>query len=185
MSTNEALQLDGVLEFWFKEIEPKSWWVKDQSFDKMIGERFGALHESASKGELYLWRSSSQGRLAEVIVLDQFSRNMFRDDPKSFAQDPMALALAQEAVALGMDAHLNDKEKSFLYMPYMHSESKIIHAQSLRLFSQPGLEGNIDFAKKHKAIVDRFGRYPHRNKILGRKSSPKEIEFLSGPESSF
>ncbi|EOA3786486.1 DUF924 family protein, partial [Vibrio vulnificus] len=103
----------------------------------------------------------------------------------AFAQDPLALALAQEAVALGADGELSLQEKSFLYMPYMHSESPFIHQEAVRLFAQPGLEHNYDFELRHKAIIDQFGRYPHRNAILGRKSTPEEVEFLKQPGSGF
>ena len=171
-----------ILNFWFKEIEPKQHWVKDPEFDKLIENRFGELLIAASKCELFSWRTTAQGRLAEIIVLDQFSRNAYRDMPQAFAQDPLALALAQEAVALGLDKELPDKEKPFLYMPYMHSESKVVHEEALKLFKAAG---SFDFELKHKKIIDRFGRYPHRNEILGRVSSPEEIEFLSGPRSSF
>lgn len=137
-------------------------------------------------GELYGWRKTAHGRLAEIIVLDQFSRNMYRDQPQSFAADPMALVLAQEAVFLGADKKLKTpQEQAFLYMPYMHSESEIIHEVALDLFSQPGLENNYAFELKHKEIIDRFGRYPHRNDILGRQSTAEELAFLKEPGSSF
>ena len=110
---------------------------------------------------------------------------MFRDSAESFAFDSLALVLAQEAVSSGVDKQLQQIEKSFLYMPYMHSESAIIHEQAVELFSQPGLENNLAFEHKHKDIIDRFGRYPHRNEILGRESTPEEIEFLQQPGSSF
>jgi uncharacterized protein (DUF924 family) len=118
-------------------------------------------------------------------VLDQFSRNLYRDDARAFAQDVVALVLAQEAVSLGLDANLATAQKAFLYMPYMHSESLVIHAAAVTLFSQPGLEFNHDFELRHKAIIERFGRYPHRNAVLGRTSTPEELEFLNGPGSSF
>lgn len=171
-----------ILNFWFKEIEPKKHWVKDPDFDALIKQRFGDTLIAASMCELYEWRKTAKGRLAEIIVLDQFSRNIYRDTPQAFAQDPLALALAQEAVALGVDKELAENETPFLYMPYMHSESKIVHVEAEKLFRSTG---NFNFELKHKAIIDRFGRYPHRNKILGRKSTEVEIEFLSGPGSSF
>ncbi|MDA0150154.1 DUF924 family protein [Vibrio sp. LaRot3] len=174
-----------VLDFWFKELESKDWFVASDDVDAIITERFSNLLTQAAAAELFSWRSSAQGRLAEIIVLDQFSRNIYRNTPKAFCQDPLALALAQEAVALGMDESLSDIEKSFLYMPFMHSESKLIHQQAVQLFNQPGLENNYEFELKHKVIIDRFGRYPHRNQILNRTSSAEEIEFLSQPGSSF
>lgn len=174
-----------VLSFWFEEIEPKQWWQADVDFDTLIRTRFLALLHSAAQGELYPWRITPQGRLAEVIVLDQFSRNIFRDTPVAFAQDPMALVLAQEAVAAGALEALTIIERTFLLMPYMHSESTLIHAQAEILFREFAPPENYQFELRHKVIVDRFGRYPHRNEILGRVSTPTEIEFLKQPGSRF
>jgi uncharacterized protein (DUF924 family) len=174
-----------VLSFWFEEIEPKQWWVKSDEFDQLIATRFGALHAAATHCELSDWRETPQGRLAEVIVLDQFSRNIYRDQPQAFACDPLALALAQHAVALQADQALPTQQRTFLYMPYMHSESPLIHSSALPLFSQAGLEHALPSELRHKAIVDRFGRYPHRNTILGRSSTAEEIDFLATPGSSF
>jgi len=174
-----------VLSFWFNELEPKDWFVSSDEVDKTITTRFGTLLDSAAQCELSTWRNSAKGRLAEIIVLDQFSRNVYRNSAKAFSQDPLALALAQEAIALGLDKELNTIECSFLYMPFMHSESASIHQQAVELFNQPGLENNYDFELKHKVIIDRFGRYPHRNEILGRASTTEEIEFLTQPGSSF
>ncbi len=172
-----------VLHFWFEEIDPAQHWRVDPAFDQEIGERFGTLHRAAVQGELSAWRASAQGRLAEVIVLDQFSRNLHRGTPAAFAADPMALALAQEAVAAGHDQVLPPAQRVFLYMPFMHSESRRVHAVALRLFEALGL--SVDFERRHKAIVDRFGRYPHRNAILGRPSTEEELAFLQQPGSSF
>lgn len=174
-----------VLDFWFDEIDPKMWWVSDPSFDDVIRERFSQLHDRAVRGELFGWRSDPKGRLAEVIVLDQFSRNLHRGTPHAFAHDGMALVLAQEAIAVGADLPLSAIERSFLYLPFMHSESKIIHEWAEKLYRQNGLQGNYEFELKHKAIVDRFGRYPHRNQVLNRASTDEEIEFLKQPGSSF
>ena len=123
--------------------------------------------------------------MAEIIVLDQFSRNIYRDTPASFAQDTMALTLAQEMIALKMDQNLKPEQRSFLYLPFMHSESKIIHEHALKLFENLGNPINLEFEQKHKAIIDRFGRYPHRNEILGRTSTAEEIEFLKQPGHHF
>ncbi len=119
-----------------------------------------------------------QGRLAEIIVLDQFSRNVYRDTPRAFAQDALALVLAQELVASGQDRSLPEAQRVFAYMPYMHSESALVHAQAVELFTQLGIQDNLNFELRHKAIIDRFGRYPHRNAILGRTSSAEELAFL-------
>ncbi|MCL1041782.1 DUF924 domain-containing protein [Shewanella marisflavi] len=176
---------DEILKFWFEEIEPKAWFAKDLAFDQGIKTRFGELLTQAINGELYHWRTTPQGRLAEIIVLDQFSRNIHRDTPLAFAADPMALALAQEAVAAGVDKQLQPKQVPFLYMPYMHSESRAIHEVALILFNREGAENNLAFEQRHKAIIDRFGRYPHRNAILGRLSTEEELAFLAEPGSSF
>ena len=176
---------EAVLNFWFSELEPAQWWRKDPSLDERIAQRFAALLEQASGGGCAGWRTSARGRLAEIIVLDQFSRNVFRGTPRAFAQDALALHCAQEAVALGEDQRLPLQQRAFVYMPYMHSEDAAIHQVSVRLFSQPGLEKSRVAALQHQAIVDRFGRYPHRNAILGRDSSPEETEFLTQPNSSF
>jgi uncharacterized protein (DUF924 family) len=150
-----------------------------------IESRFGALHVAAEHCELYSWRESAKGRLAEIIILDQFSRNIYRDHPKAFACDNLALALAQTAVQFNADHELNAMQRAFLYMPYMHSKSLPIHMLAVSLFSQPGMEGNLELELRHKTIIERFGRYPHRNKILGRVSTEDEIEFLKTPQSSF
>ena len=177
--------IDDVLEFWFETLSPADWWKKDTGLDRQIHSRFGELHTQASAGELIDWRSSARGRLAEILVLDQFSRNIFRDQPSAFASDTVALVLAQEAVCGGWDRELNHQQRHFLYMPYMHSESRAIHEHAVRLFDQPGMEDALKFEMRHKDIIDRFGRYPHRNKILGRTSTAEEIEFLKQPGSSF
>ena len=174
-----------IIEFWFKEIDPSFCWKKDQSFDQLITDRYLECHIAASSGELSRWRKTPEGRLAEIIVLDQFSRNIFRDTAASFASDSQALALAQVAVDMGDDLKLHPQQRSFLYLPYMHSESLIVHEQAVQLFNQPGLENNYNFELKHKDIIERFGRYPHRNEILNRTSTPDEIVFLAEPGSSF
>ncbi|WP_370980336.1 DUF924 family protein [Agaribacterium sp. ZY112] len=174
-----------VINFWFSELELKQWWQKDAELDLLIANRFMAVHKQARSCELYLWRRSPEGRLAEIIVLDQFSRNIFRDQAEAFSCDALALVLAQEAVTLGVDKELPPIQRSFLYMPYMHSESVVIHEQAMSLFSSKGMENNLDFEVRHKEIIDRFGRYPHRNPVLGRQSSPEELLFLEQPGSSF
>lgn len=180
-----AFKPETILDFWFEELTAKQWFAKDPALDADIAARFSSLHRAAIQGELFTWRTSATGRLAEIIVLDQFSRNMYRDEANAFASDPMALALAQEAVSVGSDQHLPAHQRQFLYMPYMHSESALIHDIAVSLFNQPGLERNLDFELRHKAIIDRFGRYPHRNAVLGRQSSAEELEFLQQPGSRF
>jgi len=179
------MQAQAVLDFWFTELSPKQHFAKDAALDEAIRARFGLTLEAAARCEMFAWRTTPEGRLAEIIVLDQFSRNVYRDTPQAFAQDPLALALAQELVASGQDRSLPLVQRGFAYMPYMHSESAVVHAQAVAVFSQPGMEDTLRFELHHKAIIDRFGRYPHRNGILGRSSTADELEFLSGPGSSF
>ncbi len=174
-----------VIQFWFDEITPKQWWIKDQDFDQLLVDRYQRLLESAVKGELFSWRETLLGRLAEIIVLDQFSRNIYRDDARAFAADPVALVLSQEVVRKQRYDGLSSNQIQFLLMPYMHSESLLIHEEAVKLFDKPGLEGNLDFEYKHKVIIERFGRYPHRNDILGRDSTVEERAFLLEPGSSF
>lgn len=179
------MRAQDIVYFWFTEIEEKKWWVKDPAFDAFLKRRFGAVHRAACAGELSSWRTDWCGRLAEIIVIDQFSRNIYRDSAKAFAWDGIALTLAQEAVRLGLDRQVPHHMLAFLYIPYMHSESAAIHEVAVKLFTAAKLESNIKFELAHKAIIDRFGRYPHRNAALGRKSTAAELEFLSGPGSSF
>jgi uncharacterized protein (DUF924 family) len=184
MSRN-IVRPEAVIKFWFEETDPRFWWKKDADFDQLIDERFEIAHHMATQGALASWRETPLGRLAEIIVLDQFSRNLYRDSPLAFACDEQALALAQEAIQAGADEELETRQKAFLYLPFMHSESRAAHETALTLFKAPGLESNYDFELKHKLIIDRFGRYPHRNEILGRDSTQEEIEFLKQPGSSF
>ena len=174
-----------LLHFWFTELTPKQHFAKDSALDETIRTRFGATLEAAAKCELFAWRATPEGRLAEIVVLDQFSRNVYRDTARAFAQDALALALAQELVASGQDRSLPLAQRSFAYMPYMHSESALVHAQAVTLFSQQGMEDTLRFELRHQAIIERFGRYPHRNAILGRSSTAEELAFLSEPGSSF
>ena len=179
------MTLHDVLTFWFVDHGPEQWWRKDGNFDELVRLRFLDTYWQAVAGELWQWRDSAEGRLAEIIVLDQFSRNMFRDDPQAFAADPMALALSQEAVRAGALDALPEERKPFLILPYMHSESLAVHDEAVKLFSLPGLEYNLDFEHRHRDIIVRFGRYPHRNGVLGRESTEEERAFLQEPGSSF
>ena len=179
------MQFESVLHFWFTELSPKQHYAKDAALDEAIRTRFGATLEAAAQYELFAWRATAEGRLAEILVLDQFSRNVYRDTPRAFAQDALALMLAQELVTSGQDRSLPLAQRSFAYMPYMHSESALVHAQAVSLFSQPGMEDNLRFELHHKAIINRFGRYPHRNAILERSSMAQELAFRSEPGSSF
>jgi uncharacterized protein (DUF924 family) len=174
-----------LLRFWFEETPQEKWWAVDPAFDDEIRSRFLEVLHGAARGELHEWRNEPKGRLAEIIVLDQFSRNAFRGTPQAFAQDPMALVLSQEAVRSGALDALSPTEANFLLLPFMHSESARIHVTAEQLFRRYAPPVGYDFELKHKAIIDRFGRYPHRNAVLGRPSSEEEREFLKQPGSSF
>lgn len=183
--SNQIHSHEDVLRFWFDETEPAQWWRADEDFDARIRARFLTTLEQAARGELHPWRDAPRGRLAEVIVLDQFSRNAFRNTPRAFAQDAMALALAQEAVRAQAHLALTPVACAFLLLPFMHSESPVIHVWAEQLYRAHAPAHNLDFELRHKAIIDRFGRYPHRNAILGRETTPEEAEFLTQPGSRF
>lgn len=180
------MQAEDILHFWFEELSPAQHFAQEDAIDAMIRVRFGATWQAAQRCELWAWRASPEGRLAEILVLDQFSRNIHRGSPLAFAQDAQALALAQELVAGRHDSALmRPAQRAFAYMPYMHSESAVIHTQAVALFDQPGLENNLKFEVQHRDIIARFGRYPHRNAVLGRTSTAQELAFLQQPGSSF
>lgn len=179
------LDYEKVLSFWYYELTPDKWWAKDNTLDAEINQRFGRYLAAALQCQLFYWRDTPVGRLAEIIVIDQFSRNIFRGSPKSFAGDALALALAQEAIRSNSHSQLTLEQKTFLYMPYMHSESLLIHDISVELHSEDGLEERLYWEHQHRNIIERFGRYPHRNEILRRTSTEEEIKFLVGPNSSF
>lgn len=174
-----------ILDFWFDEAAPEQWFKKDNQFDAMIANRYAQIYHQVVQGECAHWRETIQGRLAEIIVIDQFSRNLYRDTPKAYRYDEMALVLTQEALKVPEVTSLTKVERSFLYMPLMHSESLVIHEEAMRLFKQLGLETNYKFEKQHQRIIARFGRYPHRNNVLGRQSTAEELAFLKEPNSSF
>lgn len=173
-----------MLSFWFDELGPADWFRYDPSLDLRITARFGQTLLAAERGELSTWQATPSGSLALIILLDQFSRNIHRHRSAAFANDPLALAVAQACIARGYDTQLPVERRLFMYMPYMHSESLQVHGEALVLFSTPGLETNLEFERGHKAIIERFGRYPQRNSLLGRPSTPEEIEFLSSSVST-
>ena len=178
-------ELQAVLKFWFEELTPEDWYSGSAEIDEQIREKFADTHVAVVAGEYWKERVTPETYLAEVIVLDQFSRNKFRDTRKAFAFDDMALCLAQHAIAAKFHEEMTEEQKQFLYMPFMHSESKQIHETALVLFESLGNEESLKFEKIHKDIIDRFGRYPHRNETLGRDSTPEEIEYLANNEESF
>jgi uncharacterized protein (DUF924 family) len=175
--------IDDVLAFWFAD--SKRWWKKDPAFDAEIRERFGALHSAIEADECEDWLQSARGALAYVVVLDQFSRNMFRGSARMFASDERALRAAKAAIDDGHDQTLGDAERGFLYMPFMHSEALADQDRCVELFAASDAPGNLKFAEQHRDIIRRFGRFPHRNELLGRESTDEEREFLTQPGSSF
>ena len=172
---------DDVLHFWFVEHGRKDWFGGGPEFDKKLADGFAETHKALAQGEAWTWRATPEGRLAEIIVLDQFSRQLFRGDARAFALDTMALVLAQEAVAAGLDRHFEPMRRLFLIMPYQHSESLVVHEETMRLFGELGGEA-ADFEKAHLACLKRFGRYPRRNAVLGRESTPEELEYIASDE---
>lgn len=186
-----------VLDFWFNEDNEPYWFEKNEDFDKQIDVKFGKIWQAAKQGECVTWRianapadsnsslTSLAGRLAEIIVLDQFSRNLCRGQADAFAQDSMAVALAQEAIGQPHFNKLPTQWRKFIIMPFMHSESAMIHKRYLPLFEQLNDANTLEFEHRHKDIIEKFGRYPHRNDILDRESTDEEEAFLEQPNSSF
>lgn len=191
LSPEDRAAIRSVLSFWFEENGRAEWFQKDDAFDAAIAGRFADLHERAAVGGCTLWAEEPEGRMALILVLDQFSRNLFRDSPKAFAQDPAALALARKAIALGDHVTTPKNWASpknwclFLFLPFEHSEAIADQAMCRALFETLGDPDLIDFADRHRVIVERFGRFPHRNAALGRESTAEELAFLEQPNSSF
>ncbi|MDH3817291.1 MAG: DUF924 domain-containing protein [Myxococcales bacterium] len=196
--------IEDVLDFWFGELDElgcsspehrKRWWTKSDAFDEAIKSQFLHEYEAVVAGEREAWRNTARGTLAYIIVLDQFSRNMFRGTPEMFTADELAREACREGLDAGFDAELEFDERVFFYLPLEHSESMDDHQRCLEIFHdllssapeplEADAKNYLDYAKAHKAIVERFGRYPHRNATLGRASTPEEIEFLKEPGSSF
>ena len=165
-----------VIRFWFEELKPEDWFKKSEALDQEMRERCEELYCKSSRGELFHWRATAEGRLAEILLLDQIPRNIFRGTAQAFATDSLALVLAQEGLTQAQE--LPVVQRGFFYMPFMHSESLTIHEEALRLFDQPGLEKRLKYEKMHMDILQQFGRYPHRNAILGRPSTKEEEEYL-------
>jgi len=174
-----------VLKFWFEETQPEQWFKKDAAFDAAVRSRFCELHaELASRSQEELL-GDGRGALAAVIVFDQMSRNMFRDTPAAFASDAVALSLAQEAIARGLDRGFSKAERMFLYLPFEHAEDSRAQARCVQLMASLDDAELTKWATDHQEIIDRFGRFPHRNAILGRMSTSEELEFLNQPGSTF
>jgi uncharacterized protein (DUF924 family) len=197
-------RIEDVLDFWFGEVNElgcsspahrRRWWRKSDAFDEAIGSQFLGDYEAIVAGDRDAWRNTPRGALATLIVLDQFSRNMFRATPSMFAADELAREVCHEGLDADFDAELAFDERLFFYLPLAHSEDMTDHHRSMECLNRlvdscaESLEGDaknyLEFAERHKAIVERFGRYPHRNETLSRASTPEEIEFLEEPDSSF
>jgi uncharacterized protein (DUF924 family) len=184
-----------VLSFWFGEpgsadhLRPRDlWFTRSDATDRLIAERFGAVVERALAGQHDDWAATPRGALALIVLLDQFTRNMFRGTPRAYAGDPRALALSMRLVDTSRDTTLAPVERWFVYMPLEHSERLLDQYESVRLFERlaaDGLDAPLEWARRHFDVVKRFGRFPHRNAILGRESTPEELEFLKQPGSSF
>jgi uncharacterized protein (DUF924 family) len=174
-----------VLEFWFQEARPAQWFEKDERFDAEVRRRFLALHETLATQPVASLLTDAQTALAAVIVFDQMPRNMFRGTAQAFATDGKALSIAGAAVMQGFDGELTKNGRMFLYLPFEHAENREAQARSVALTAGLGDPALTKWAEAHKTIIDRFGRFPHRNAALGRVSTPEEIEFLKQPGSSF
>jgi len=192
-----ADDVDAVLDFWFGApgsaehgSARKVWFAKDDAFDAEVRTRFGALIERALRGELEPWSAQARSALAQVLVLDQFTRNAFRATPRAFAGDRRALAAASGMVGLRQDEELAPFMRGFVYLPYEHAEGLAMQDEAVRLMTRlvavdPAQQSMLDYAHRHRAIIERFGRFPHRNEILGRQSTAEEIAFLKQPGSGF
>lgn len=167
-----------VTRYWFEELPPQAWFRKDTHVDDAIRERFAALHDEIARIRPERL-TTPRDCLAAVIVLDQFPRNMFRGSPRAFATDALALLISQHAIAAGLDQQLDRQQRWFLYMPFQHSEDRAVQARSIELFTQLNDPENLGYARRHREIIDRFGRFPHRNEVLGRVSTPEEAQFIA------
>lgn len=197
MSAAALVDPASVLDFWFGDrTDPeygkdrKAWFAKDEAFDAEIGHRFGATIEQALRGELDAWAAEARSALARIVLLDQFTRNAFRDTPRAFAGDALALAAASRMVGERSDQALPTFMRAFVYMPFEHAEGLAMQDEAVRLFirlvaEDPAEASKLDYAHRHRAVIERFGRFPHRNAILGRQSTAEEIEFLKRPGSGF
>lgn len=186
-----------VLDFWFGPVgsaergsQRKQWFTKNADFDAQIGERFGATVEQALRGELDAWDDDARSALAHILLLDQFTRNVFRGSARAFAGDTQALATATALVGLRRDETLPPYMRAFVYMPFEHAEGMAMQDEAVRLFTRlaaeaPELSGMLDFAERHRAVIERYGRFPHRNEVLGRHSTAEELEYLARPGAGF
>ena len=176
-----------VIHFWFKETQPQQWFQKNDQFDEQVKERFLSVYELARDGLCDGWKNSAEGCLALCVVLDQFPRNMFRGTPDMFATDMKALLVAKHAISQGFDQVLKPEERRFLYLPFEHSENMNDQKKSVELFEKMKKDDPLgyEYAVRHVEVIEKYGRFPHRNKIIGRESTPEEEEYLAQPNSGF
>jgi uncharacterized protein (DUF924 family) len=174
-----------VFTFWFKELTRKDWFEKNEALDEAMRRHFAATHLSLARGEIDAWRTSPESRLAAVIVLDQLSRNLYRGTPLAFATDWLALREARLAIEAGGDMAVLPEQRGFFYLPFEHSETLADQDRSVELFALLGDADYLDYAERHRAVIREFGRFPHRNALLGRESTAAELEYLSKPGAGF
>jgi uncharacterized protein (DUF924 family) len=177
--------IDDVFGFWFTETKREQWFAKSDAFDAEMRRRFLGLHAAVSAAPNDVLTADARTVMAAILVLDQMSRNMFRGSPQAFAQDPKALVLAEMVVARGLDKGMTKDERTFCYLPFEHAEHPEAQAKCVALMAGLDDPDLVKWAEAHKVIIDRFGRFPHRNEVLGRKSTAEEVEFLQQPGSSF
>lgn len=204
MTVTVTVAPDDVLWFWLGDVDgdgladealTQRWWRKDPDFDHEIAAKFEPTWQAIMAGDREAWLDDPHGRLAYIMVLDQFARNMFRGTPRAFEGDAKALSVAADGVKIGLDRALHGHERVFFYMPFQHSEDLAVQERGVELFRalrdhsegrvREAVAVNVDFAKRHRDVVAQWGRFPHRNAVLGRTSTPGEVEFLKGPNSSF
>jgi uncharacterized protein (DUF924 family) len=171
-------EAEAVIDFWLRETPPEKRFARDAALDADIARRFGVLHSQLSKGVPAAWKADARTMLGAIIVLDQFSRNLFRNDPRAFAQDQAALELAWQTVVKGWDMEMSALERQFIYLPFEHAEDLAAADQSVALFQALGDAEGVEYALRHHAVIARFGRYPARNAALGRESTSAELAFL-------
>lgn len=174
--------IDAMIDFWFSERVAGLWFNSTPEFDQELRDRFLLTYSAAKDGKLQAWQDSAQGALALVIILDQLPLNIFRNQPQSFATEAQAREVAIQAIDKGLDQQLSGPQKAFLYMPLMHSEKLADQERSVELYEAAGLTNNLRFAQHHRDIVKRFGRFPHRNAILGRESTKQELVYLNSKQ---
>ncbi len=182
---NEPTQAEDINDFWFSPQARNNWFTPNERFDDEIRLRFEETYNEAHQGAYSEWRGDARGGLALVLLFDQFPRNMFRGVAQAFATDDLALEIARETITAGLDRQLSEEERGFFYMPYMHSEDHGVQDVGLRLYGELGHKERLDFMWRHHAIISQFGRFPHRNAVLGRQSTDEEIVFLLTRGSSF